>query len=561
MSRRSILICILLIAAALRLIALSNGDAISDEVLYAFRAIKLIDFDAAPHQTTPVEWFDQNGPPNGSWWLKFSFHDHPPLVFWVQHVFIKIFGENMIAMRLPSALLGIASVYLLYLIGALLFAPRIGLIAAAIYAVTLNAVYISRIGLQEAYVIFSMLLVLYWFLRGLNEKKYLVWAGVAFGLGLLTKYTAGIMAPIIGTYILFFRRDLLRAKALWLGALLAFVIFSPVIIYNLKLYQAVGHFDFQISFMVGQHPEVWQATPGKDIGTLADRAKAFLPRLLATNSWAYLLAVLGAINAFVVLLIMRGVRQTPHAPQLWFIVIAIVWLTLLLLKIGPSYRFLTMLAPFLTIAVALFFSGVYQKFSAWGYARPAVIVFEIFLLFETAYAVNNQLLNYPLGPDVWLTSKVRYENYNWGYAALGEYLEKELGGKAPAITFDVKYRFLEKLRDAALAEAKRVDAQYFPALVVYDGNFDDGGQLWTLDRLHFYHAWPVISGETYRQYLGERGGDYFRNAGFRNYYFVTTTNAVVADSAMKTLMTNAFETVEIKNKRGDAAFRVFVGEL
>mgnify|MGYP001577212149 CR=1 FL=1 len=56
-----ILAAILLIAAGLRLYGLSRGDTITDEVLYAFRSIDLIDFDEGGDQTTPLEWFDERG--------------------------------------------------------------------------------------------------------------------------------------------------------------------------------------------------------------------------------------------------------------------------------------------------------------------------------------------------------------------------------------------------------------------------------------------------------------------------------------------------------------------
>src|SRR3990167_1212834 len=91
------LVLILVLAAVLRFWGLSRGDTVNDEVFYGFRAVGLMDFDEAADQTTPLEWFDLSA---GSGqipvpsWTKFSFHDHPPLVFWVQHFSILVFGEN-----------------------------------------------------------------------------------------------------------------------------------------------------------------------------------------------------------------------------------------------------------------------------------------------------------------------------------------------------------------------------------------------------------------------------------------------------------------------------------
>ncbi|MEK7085312.1 MAG: glycosyltransferase family 39 protein, partial [Patescibacteria group bacterium] len=189
---------ILILAAALRLYGLSRGDTLTDEVLYAFRAVGPLDFDEAEAQTTPLEWLDPNIP----WWTSLSFHDHPPLVFWVQHIFIKIFGETNFVFRLPSVILGLLSIWLLYLIGKKLYSEETGLLAAFLLAVTVNHVYISRTGLQEAYVIFFILLASYLFLRALEKDDYLIWTSIALGFGFLAKYTVFVLVPIFFVYAL-----------------------------------------------------------------------------------------------------------------------------------------------------------------------------------------------------------------------------------------------------------------------------------------------------------------------------------------------------------------------
>ena len=111
-NKKQILLFILIISAILRLYGLSRGDTVNDEVFMSFRGMGMIDFNEAAAQTTPLEWNDPNIP----WWTNLSFHDHPILVPLTQNFFMKILGENNFAFRLPSALLGIASIYLLYLI-------------------------------------------------------------------------------------------------------------------------------------------------------------------------------------------------------------------------------------------------------------------------------------------------------------------------------------------------------------------------------------------------------------------------------------------------------------
>ncbi len=554
--QRQILILILAAAAVLRLWGLSLGDTVNDEVFMSFRGLGMMDFDEAEAQTTPWEWFDPDIPA----WAHLSFHDHPLLVPLTQNIFMKMFGESAFAFRLPSALLGIASVYLVFLIGRWLFSVNAGLFSSGLLAVTLNHIYISRTGMQEAYVIFFLLLASYLFLKSLKEDRYLIWAGVVLGFGLLAKYNVFILAPIFLTYLLIFRRDYFLNKKLWLGVLAALLIFGPVIIYNLMLYRAAGHFDFQFSYIFGQNPEVWKVAPGKEIGALWDRVRDFAPRLIATNSWAFLLLTAFSLIGFLVSLL-KSFKETLSKHR--YLLLVIGYLLFLLLFIGPSYRFLTMLTPFFALSIGSFLDGFFvfwhksysNVLKNIGIDRRLVCgVLAAILAFEVFYSVNNQIVYYPIGPMPWLASKVRYENYNWGYNQLGEWLEKELKGKLPALSFDLQYQFLEDLREKALQKGLAQGLEPYPALFVYEGNFDKAAKLWVLDRLHIYHAWPIISLETYFEYLRENGLDYYERSGFKNYYFIFQPNIVPSPEAY-TLMRSA--PISIKNPRGEEAFQIY----
>lgn len=551
MNKNYILIAILVLAAVLRLWGLERGDTMNDEVFYGFRAIGLLDFDAAERQTTPLEWFDGNIPS----WTKLSFHDHPPLVFWIQHAFMKVFGESAWAFRLPSALLGVASVYLLYLWGRNLYSIRVGLLASALMAVTLNHVYISRIGLQESYVIFFLLLASYFFLKSLRNENYLIWTGVALGFGFLAKFTLFILVPVFLTYFLFFRRDYFRRAKFWIGAALSILIFSPVIIYNLKLYQAVGHLDFQFSSLFGQNPEVWREQPGKEIGTLAERLRALVPRLISTHSWLFLAAVASSLAAFFAglstrlsLVDTRLSLVSRHAFLLIFIFFLTVFVVFVL---GPSFRFLAMLTPFLALAAAVFFSYVQAKLR-W---QTAGLFLGAFLAFEIFYSYNNQISYYPAGAQPGFSSKIRFENYNWGYNDLDHYLSEEFAGKMPALTFNPVYKFLDDIRESALTEARARGLEAEPFLVVYGGNFDDGALLWVLLRRHVYDAWPIVSFGDYFKFLDAEGRDYFARAGFKSVYFVVANNSLLSPREREALRGGTPEL--IKNRRGDEAFQVY----
>lgn len=550
MKRRWPLIIILALAAVLRLWGLSRGDTINDEVFYAFRGLGMLDFDEAAYQKTPLEWFDPlaNSEKGGiPWWTSLSFHDHPPLFFLLEHYSLKIFGDNNFGIRFPSVVFGVLSVYLLYLLGRKLFSEKAGLISAVILAATLNHNYISRLGLQESGVIFFLLLASYLFLRVLERDRYFIWTGVALGLGALLKYNLLVLVPFFLTYLVWRRWDCFTKKNFWLGTVLVLVIFSPVLIYNYKMYKAAGHFDFQFSYIFGQDTPEWQVQPGKEIGSISTRLKNFIPRLLASNSWILLLVLAVSLVAGVA----KMGLDKDWRKKFSFLGLEILFLLLLLLLIGPSYRFLTMLTPFLILTAGTFLEASGKKLNR----RTIWLFFIPWLGFEIFYTYNNIIAYYPVGSEPWLASKVRYENYNWGYNELDRYLKNEFSGRMPLLTFDVQYQFLEDIRQKTLAEQAKQNLTASPFLIVYGGNFDDGGKLWVMERRFVYQAWPILRLEDYFREVGQKGENYFFKAGFNPQYFILSTNFTPDEKIRKVVA--GVTPVEIKNPRGDTAFLVY----
>ena len=91
-------------------------------------------------------------------------------------------------------------------------------------------------------------------------------------------------------------------------------------------------------------------------------------------------------------------------------------------------------------------------------------------------------------------------------------------------------------------------------------------QLWVLDRLQIYHAWPVIKTETYISILKENGPDYFTKQGFKYFYFIRPSNNIAQKRDKLTETGKLFEEnlkavgktpIVIRNHRGDEAFRIY----
>ena len=253
-TEKQILIAILLLGALLRFWGLGSAEFFHDEGFYAFRSVGYLDYLQSDDQTTPIQWFKDGDLP---FWTSLSFHDAPPLFFLVQNFFFRIFGDSLFAARLPSALAGIASIYLVYLLGKRFFQSErtgqlVGILAALLLAVNHIHIWISRSSLLESLQIFLILLNIYYFFVFLENPKKWKMFGLTLGLAFLAKYTSGFLAQVYGAYLLIFKRDLLKKRELYLTLALAVILFSPVFIYNFYLYQAVGHFDLQFAYLFGQ---------------------------------------------------------------------------------------------------------------------------------------------------------------------------------------------------------------------------------------------------------------------------------------------------------------------
>src|SRR3989338_2494683 len=102
-----------------------------------------------------------------------SFGDFKPgLYVYLTAQSVAIFGLTEFAVRFPSALAGIFSVWLIYLIVKKIFDEKLALISAFIASVTPWLIYFSR-GAWEVNVSLTLTLAgIYFFLKSLQSTKY-----------------------------------------------------------------------------------------------------------------------------------------------------------------------------------------------------------------------------------------------------------------------------------------------------------------------------------------------------------------------------------------------------
>ncbi|HEX9062771.1 MAG TPA: glycosyltransferase family 39 protein, partial [Clostridia bacterium] len=121
--------------------------------------------------------------------------DKPPVGFWVQAIFVKIFGFSGFSILAPQALSGVISVLLLFMIVKKSFGSSAGLISALCLSVTPVFVAVSRNNTVDNQLIVVLLLSC-WVLSVAAEKgkfKYLAFAMVLIGIGFNIKMLQAYM--------------------------------------------------------------------------------------------------------------------------------------------------------------------------------------------------------------------------------------------------------------------------------------------------------------------------------------------------------------------------------
>jgi 4-amino-4-deoxy-L-arabinose transferase-like glycosyltransferase len=121
--------------------------------------------------------------------------DKPPAALWVEALSAKVFGFSSSAILVPQALMGVASVGLLYDLTRRHFGRAAGTLAGLALALTPVVVAVSRHNNPDALLVLCSVGALWCFVRALDRGAtvWLVLAGICVGLGFEAKMGAALM--------------------------------------------------------------------------------------------------------------------------------------------------------------------------------------------------------------------------------------------------------------------------------------------------------------------------------------------------------------------------------
>lgn len=168
-----------------------------------------------------------------------SFGDYkPPLYFYAVAPFVKILGLTDIAVRLPSAIAGILTTILVYLIASEIFGKKVGATASLLHAIQPWSMHISRVGFEVNLATFLITLGVYLLMKAMKGKHFFlpVSAGI-FALSMYAYHSARIVAPVLGAFLacMYLFKGRTKKHVLWssISLVVALLLLLPIVI-NIK---------------------------------------------------------------------------------------------------------------------------------------------------------------------------------------------------------------------------------------------------------------------------------------------------------------------------------------
>ena len=258
--KKILLIAILFLAFVLRVPFLDKFPAglNADEAAIGYNAYSLIKTGLDEHATRWPTVFR-------------SFDDYKPAVyFYLVLPFVYILGLSVTAVRLPSALLGVISVYFIYLLANQLFPPTkkaklsVGHLAALLLAVSPWHLHFSRGGWEANAASAFFVIGLYCLVRSLENTKYLLLTTFSFVLALYTYHSLRIVIPLLFiAFVLIYFRDIRsilgkagQLKPVLISVIIGFLLLLPL---ALQFTSAEGRSRFTGVSVFADEGPLWEA--------------------------------------------------------------------------------------------------------------------------------------------------------------------------------------------------------------------------------------------------------------------------------------------------------------
>ena len=204
--------------------------------------IVLVSVSIGPFKNGDTQWEFQAASGVIKWGMPYvntfgNIMDQPPLGFYVEALFFRVFGLSIDTGVVLVTLFGLGSTIMVYTIGKVLYSKTTGLFAALLFGFSPWQFVLSRSFLIDAQCLFLSLLCLFVGVIAIRKDslKLSTVSGIIFAAALLTKlYAVFMLIPLLILYVFYQPKNPKRTLSL-LGAF-----FVPALIFAFLWYQVIS---------------------------------------------------------------------------------------------------------------------------------------------------------------------------------------------------------------------------------------------------------------------------------------------------------------------------------
>jgi 4-amino-4-deoxy-L-arabinose transferase-like glycosyltransferase len=218
--------------------------------------------------------------------LDFTYLDHPPLIAYAIR-FTTLFSQQELWVRFMGTVGAVVTSVAAWGLAMQLFHDKK---IASVSVITLNVLPVTLAGSLiitpdiPSFLFWSVTLYLYWQTVDTGKARYWYFMGIAFGLGLLSKYTGVLVAPCLFLFVLFTdERRWLKTIHPYAAFLLGWAVFLPVLYWNSR------HHWISFAYQIGHGLGGARYSPGKIFEYLGGQMLIASPFIWVPGAYASVL--------------------------------------------------------------------------------------------------------------------------------------------------------------------------------------------------------------------------------------------------------------------------------
>jgi dolichol-phosphate mannosyltransferase len=366
--------------------------------------------------------------------LDIGYLDHPLIVAWIIKAFTNLMGDIEFAVRFGAFLCWFVTAYYSYRLTKEIFSQSIAYWALVIVAVLPPYFFFGWFISPDAPLTACWSAAIFYIHQVVvrEDKKAWLGVGVALGLGMSSKYTIALLGAAIVLFVLFDRntRKWLSRPEPYIALVIAFILFSPVIIWNI------------------QHD--WLSFTFQSQGRLTSSHSFSLPRFI--SNLLIFLTPTGLLTVIVIVLFRKNIlsgAEKSHAPGINTLArsyLLLAWLTLFPVAVfatlslfrasklnwtGPCWLGLI---PFVAMLITQKPDSGTPRLLAWCQrAWPATIVI---LLLVYGTALHYLGIGFPRTPYPQNVHLIGWQDFGRDIEVLATRLGRETGAEVLVVGMD-----------------------------------------------------------------------------------------------------------------------------